>query len=308
MAQALYGDGGFYTAGAGPAAHFRTAVHASALFAGAVSELAASRDLDTVVDVGAGGGELLTALHRLDPARRLVAVELAPRPAGLPRAIEWYASTAGLPAGIDALLVANEWLDNVPFDLAECGPDGVLRYLEVETSTGDERLGGPLDDEDAAWLAQWWALPPDRPGRRAEIGRPRDLAWAGAVAALRSGVAVAIDYAHERAERPQRATLTAYRSGRVVRAVPDGSCDLTAHVALDACAAAGEDAGSGTTVLVEQALVLRQLGVSAARPPLGLATTDPGAYVAALTRAGEAAELLDPEGLGGFTWLIQEIP
>src|SRR5262245_49010983 len=45
--QALYGPSGFYTRQA-PADHFRTSSTASPLFAGAIAELAAACDLDTV--------------------------------------------------------------------------------------------------------------------------------------------------------------------------------------------------------------------------------------------------------------------
>ncbi|MEU8258812.1 hypothetical protein AB0C06_31625, partial [Micromonospora inaquosa] len=69
MNQALYGPDGFFVAGTGPADHFRTSVHASPAFAGALLRLVAQVDaalghpprLD-VVDVGAGRGELLRAL------------------------------------------------------------------------------------------------------------------------------------------------------------------------------------------------------------------------------------------------------
>ncbi|NEC19081.1 hypothetical protein G3I50_12545, partial [Streptomyces parvus] len=81
------------------------------------------------------------------------------------------------------------------------------------------------------------------PGERAEIGRPRDAAWTGAVGCLTAGLAVAVDYAHGRGTRPPFGTLTGFRGGREVRPVPDGSRDLTAHVALDACAAAVTEAG-----------------------------------------------------------------
>ncbi|MGW1487647.1 SAM-dependent methyltransferase, partial [Micromonospora parva] len=69
MNRALYGPGGFFVAGGGPAAHFRTSVHASPVFATALLRLLTQVDaalghpprLD-VVDVGAGRGELLRAL------------------------------------------------------------------------------------------------------------------------------------------------------------------------------------------------------------------------------------------------------
>ncbi|HEU4513570.1 MAG TPA: hypothetical protein VFR87_10740, partial [Nocardioidaceae bacterium] len=60
---ALYGPGGFFRRESA-AAHFRTSVHASPLFARAVVELARRAGLDTIVDVGAGRGELLREAHR----------------------------------------------------------------------------------------------------------------------------------------------------------------------------------------------------------------------------------------------------
>ncbi|MGW0375530.1 hypothetical protein ACWDZW_43145, partial [Streptomyces coeruleorubidus] len=52
---------------------------------------------------------------------------------------------------------------------------------------------------------------------------------------------------------------------------------------------------------------LRVLGVTGARPPLTLASTDPAAYVRALASAGEAAELTAAGGLGDFGWLVQPV-
>ena len=131
MHEALYGPDGFFMRNdAGPAAHFRTSVHASPLFAHALLRLLDRVDaalgrpdrLD-VVDVGAGRGELLTQLAALAPPAladrlRLTAVELAPRPPDLAADITWRAD---LPAGVTGLLVANEWLDNVPLDIARDG-------------------------------------------------------------------------------------------------------------------------------------------------------------------------------------------
>lgn len=115
---------------------------------------------------------------------------------------------------------------------------------------------------------------------------------------------MAVDYAHVREARPPFGTLTGFRAGREVRPVPDGSCDLTAHVALDACAAAGAGAGPPPELL-SQREALRRLGVSGERPPLTLASADPAGYVRALASAGEAAELTARGGLGDFGWLMQ---
>ncbi|MFJ4500417.1 SAM-dependent methyltransferase [Streptomyces sp. NPDC088864] len=308
---ALYGDEGFYRRPEGPAGHFRTSVHASPLFAAAVARLLVrtaaelgTADVD-LVDMGAGRGELVTGVLAALPAEggadlavRAYAVELAARPDGLDPRVEWCAEP---PKGVRGLLFANEWLDNVPLPVAETGADGVERYVEVRTRDGAERLGAPVSGADAAWLRRWW--PSAGPGSRAEIGRPRDEAWAAAVATVSAGLAVAVDYAHVRGQRPPCGTLTGFRAGREVRPVPDGSCDLTAHVALDACAAAA----GPPAVLRTQREALADLGVSGARPPLSLATTDPPAYLRALASAGEAAELTARGGLGDFGWLSRRI-
>ena len=298
---ALYGPDGFFRTQA-PAAHFRTSAHVSEAFAAAVLRLVRSAGLSTVVDVGSGRGELLATLHPLAPDLDLVAVEIADRPPALPEAVAW---TDRVPAGRDALLLANEWLDDVPLDVAEVDPQGVVRLVEVEVTTGEERLGPPPEPRDVAWLDTWWPLAVAAPGTRAEIGWPRDEAWADAVARLGRGLALAIDYGHLRDERPETGTLTGYRSGRLVPPVPDRTCDLTSHVAVDAVARAGEDAGAGSTHLTRQGAALRALGVNAGRPPLTLAHSDPMAYLTALSRTGEAAELVAPEALGGFWWLLQ---
>lgn len=299
--QALYGDDGFFLRHL-PGDHFRTSVVATPLFAGALLTLARIAGLDTVVDVGAGGGELLADLHRLDPALSLHGVDLAPRPVDLPRAVSWAPS---VPDGLhDALVVANEWLDDVPVDVVELTAEG-WRLVLVDPQTGDERLGPEPDRPDAGWLAAWW--PAGDEGDRAEVGRPRDEAWAAVVRCLRRGLAVAVDYAHDRATRPRHGSLTGYREGHQVRPVPDGSCDLTSHVALDACAAAGEAAGATDTAVTTQRAALRALGVRGRTPPVDLARTDPAAYVRALAAAGEAAELTSTIGLGDFGWLVQGV-
>ncbi|MFC9248222.1 SAM-dependent methyltransferase [Streptomyces sp. NPDC057136] len=308
---ALYGDEGFYRRPEGPAGHFRTSVHASALFAAAVARLLAgtARQLDTdevsLVDVGAGRGELLTGVLAAAPAGlkvRAYAVEIAGRPPGLDPRIEWCAEP---PQGVTGLLFANEWLDNVPTDIAEADADGVARHVLVRRADGTERLGDPVSGADAEWLRRWWPL--TQPGDRAEIGRPRDEAWARAVTSLAGGLAVAVDYGHVREARPPYGTLTGFRAGREVRPVPDGSCDLTSHVALDACAEAGSVVAGVPAEVRDQRAALRELGVSGERPPLSLASADPAGYVRALSASGEAAELTARGGLGDFGWLSQQV-
>jgi SAM-dependent MidA family methyltransferase len=296
---ALYGPEGFFRRES-PAAHFRTSVHASPLFARAVVELTHRAGLDTIVDVGAGRGELLTEAHRLDPSLTLLGVEVARRPDRLPAAVDW---TSALPEAVEGLVVANEWLDNIPCHVVEVDERGVPRVVHVDPATGKETLGAALDDGAVpaglgAWCERWWPVRVTEPGTRVEVGSTRDAAWADVARRVGRGLAVAVDYGHLREDRPGFGSLRSYRRGAEVDVLPDGSRDVTAHVAVDAVA----DRVGGS--LHRQRDALHRLGVAGDRPDLALATSDPAGYVGALSQAGEAAELTAPRGLGGFWWVV----
>jgi SAM-dependent MidA family methyltransferase len=293
---ALYGPAGFYRRPEGPAGHFRTAAHAGpGILAAALVRLARDADCAGVLDVGAGRGELLTALARHDDGRaplRLHGVDLVDRPALLPPQVGWSRADRGVPyAAFDrALVVAWELLDTVPCPVLEVDEDGQARRVLVDARTGRERLGGLPDDEERHWCARWWPLDGAAPGTRAEVGAPRDAWWQGHVRLLSrvgAGLLLGVDYAHTVATRPSLGTLSGYRSGRLVPPVPDGSCDVTAHVALDSVQAAGRAAGASPGVLLRQDDALLALGATRDRPG--------------------AEELLDAGGLGGFTWLLQGV-
>lgn len=311
---ALYGSDGFYRRPEGPAGHFRTSVHASPLYAEAVARLLCRVDEAlgrpgslAFVDMAAGRGELVGGVLAALPAEvaartRAYAVEIAGRPEGLDERVAWLTEP---PQRVSGLLFANEWLDNVPVDIAEVDSAGVPRRVLVRQD-GTERLGEPVGGAEAEWLARWWPLRAEE-GLRAEIGLPRDEAWAAAVSSLDRGLAVAVDYTHTLDARPPFGTLTGFCAGRETAPVPDGSCDITAHVALDACAARGSARMLPGARLLPQRDALRALGIAGARPPLTLASTQPAAYVRALASAGEAAELTAPGGLGDFGWLLQPV-
>jgi SAM-dependent MidA family methyltransferase len=311
MAEALYAPGaGFFTRpDANPREHFRTSAHAGPVFGRAIARLVTDVDaalghparLD-VVDVGAGRGELLRELATAlaEPLRqrvRLIGVEVAERPSDLPQTIRWRRE---LPERATGVLLATEWLDNVPIDVVV--RDGaVWRYALVDKH-GNETVGDVVDADDDAWLRAWW---PD--GDRAEVGRTRDAAWAGAVERLSTGLALAVDYGHTRAARPPYGTLTSFVRGRQASPVPDGSRDLTAHVAADAVATAGSAVAGEEPLLVRQADALAALGLSGRRPPIDAARADPAGYVRALADASTTAELIDPDGLGAHFWLLQPV-
>lgn len=297
--RALYGPDGFYRHQA-PADHFRTSVHGSTLLAEALVRLLRDRALNTLVDVGAGRGELLTAVHRLAPELTLLGVEVAARPAGLPSAVDW---SPVLPSAVDGVLLAHEWLDNVPCHVVEVDAAGDVRVVHVDPATGAESLGHRVDDPGVpptlhAWLDAWWPLDAREPGTRAEVGTARDRAWADAAGRVGRGLAIAVDYGHTRADRPPYGSLRSYRDGREVDVRPDGSRDVTASVAVDAVAAAT----GGTVVRQREALSL--LGLATGRPPLSLARSSPREYAEALATTTRATDLTAEGGLGDFYWVV----
>src|SRR5215471_16105072 len=168
MQAALYGPDGFYARGEPPARHFRTSVHVSPRYATAI--LGLLRHVDAclghppridLVDVGAGRAELLgqviaSAAAEPELARRIAAhaVEVIPRPAGLDPCIRWCASP---PPAITGLVVASEWLDNIPLDVVELTAAGPA-VIEVDPATGAERPGPDPGPTDLSWVRAWWPL------------------------------------------------------------------------------------------------------------------------------------------------------
>ena len=290
--QALYGPAGFYRRPEGPAGHFRTAAHAGAAdLAAALGRLAGELGCTAIVDVGAGRGELLNALNGLTGSPlRLHGVDVVPRPSGLPAAVGWSAGLDAPGAQLDhaldgALVIGWELLDVVPTPILELDDDGVARVLLVEPATGQEEWGEAASPADQAWCERWWPIGERSDGDRIEVGAPREQFWAGLVSRATgagAGALLAVDYTHRREDRPALGSLTGFRAGRAVPPRPDGSMDLTTHVAIDAVAAAGSAAGASSSTLTRQGEALRALGVT-------------------------RAELLDPGGLGGFSWLLQSL-
>jgi SAM-dependent MidA family methyltransferase len=302
---ALYGERGFYRGDLGPAGHFTTATHGATgrALARTLWALADRYDLPGVVDVGAGRGELLRHLYALAPGRPLCGLDVVSRPPDLPEDVGWVESRGGgsLPEGwspVRALVVAHEWLDVVPCTIAEVGPDGTLREVLVDPATGAESPGPRLTGADHQWCQRFWPsafTSEARPGDRVEVGRQRDEAWSALLDRLPAGsVAVAVDYGHTVADRPREGTLVAYREGHVVDPVPDGSCDLTAHVAVDS---------------LRQTRRLRQREAVAAvgAPDHASAAVDPAAYLQALADQSAVAELRRPGGFGDFWWVIAQV-
>ena len=241
---------------------------------------------------------------RADPALRarlrLTAVEVGP--VDLP-GVRVVRDVAELPE-LTGLLVANEWLDDVPLDLVEQTADRPRVVLVAPT--GAESMGDPPAGADAAWLDRWWPLA--AVGDRAEVGRSRDEAWAAAVGRLARGVAVAVDYGHEAGRRP--AGRHAHRLPRRRAGAAGAGRLLRPHRARGAGLGRGRRGGRRRHRDPAGRPAGRAAGARPGRPPAAArarhAPTRP-AYLRGLQRAGEAAELIDRAGLGAFGWLVQGV-
>ena len=265
----------FYPHGHGAAeAHFPTAVTDGTAVAEAVLQRAvgALESLVaggiTVTDVGASDGTLIRQLMDRWPqdwqARTSWrGIDLRSRPAALEPGVEWVRGDVDRGA-LDlaprpGLVLAHELLDDLPCEVLEVDDRLRLRLVLVDPATGHEILGPNVDDDrdmdgwgvDSAairqWCARWW--PRREPAARIECGYRRDRAWQRLTGLVSVGMVIGMDYGHVRPERAagvwDGGTLAAYRRGRLVTPVPDGSCNITAHVAIDACASS-----SPGTVLV----------------------------------------------------------
>ena len=266
------------------------------------------------VDMGAGRGELLTGVLAAVDGRdarpaahgRLghpYAVERAARPPGPRRAHRVARGTAGRGHGAAVRQrVAGQRPRGHRRDrtrtacaAATSGPARTARSGRATRSNGRRtRSGSPAGGRCGAGR-----------GLRAEIGRPRDEAWAAAVGSLERGLAVAVDYAHVRDARPPFGTLTGFREGREVRPVPDGCCDLTAHVAHWTPARCGR--APALLGPARRRCTASGLERPAPRPPLRSPPSRPGGYVRAPSAAGRGRRA-DRRGRSRyFGWLLQPV-
>src|SRR4051794_39070725 len=178
MERALYGPDGFFSGGrgAGRDRDFITSPELGPLFAAVLARALDAwwDELDrpepfTVVEFGAASGAL---------ARDIVAAEPRCGAALRYETVEYDSSPPAEP--FTGVILANELLDNLPFDLFERGDD---RWLEVRVNIGaGTELLVPADDADAERLDE---LVPACPasGSRVPLQR-RAQEWLRAAIAL----------------------------------------------------------------------------------------------------------------------------
>ncbi|CAB4891145.1 MAG: hypothetical protein F2923_00925 [Actinobacteria bacterium] len=251
--EAAFGSSGFYLQ-QHPYEHFATSVSQDGLASSLLPYLLRALDqLErvTVVDVGAGDGDLGVQLHNLlgismRSRVHFLALDVRPRPSNLPECIEWVqgdarATIASVEPG-NMLLIAHEFLDDLPCDVVEVDQACLAHLGVMDEETRHLNFGPvlcfPAHERQIQWLEKWW--PAKRPLMRAEIGSSRDEFWNLATSRITAGFAIAIDYGHVSQDRQRGlwdgGTLAGYRHAMTVTPVADNSVNLTAHVAMDAIA------------------------------------------------------------------------
>ncbi|MYJ42082.1 MAG: hypothetical protein F4076_06505 [Acidimicrobiaceae bacterium] len=331
-------DGGFYMRGGragGRSGHFLTAPGVGPLF-GAVL----ARALDgwwaqlgepapfTVIDWGAGPGTLARSVMAAEPrclsagALEWIALELSPAQRALHPDHPAVKSAARLsdvlpPGGLAAVVVANELLDNLPFDIVRRTRGGweELRVAAGEASgrRGFSLVGVPASSGLVA------GLPDLAVGARVPVQRAARHWVADAHQALGAGWIVALDYGADTRTLAGRAdpsddpgagtgwlrTHRHHRGGSSWLAEP-GSCDIAADVAMDQIQAAHR------ADVCSQAEFLRAHGVdelvaegqAAWAERSGVGDLD---AMKARSRIREAEALLDPTGMGAFSVLVWSV-
>jgi len=301
-----------------------------------------------VVEAGAGSGrlarEVLRAAPEFLPALRYVLVErsaarreqqrelltVEPVTAALGPSAPSLDGTAPLPvagtgpiltaldelpaAPVDGVVLANELLDNLPFDVAERtgeGWDEIRVGLERDGSFAEVRVAA--GDELQVWLAGI-EVPV---GARVPVQRAVEEWLETCAAALHRGTVILVDYALSLADLPARRggwlrTYRAHARGGDPLDAP-GTQDITADVLLEPLEAAARRLGFTVARRCTQAEWLRDLGIDAlvaegrAAWETGAARGDLAA-LAGRSRASEAAALIDPTGLGSHTVLVLTRP
>jgi SAM-dependent MidA family methyltransferase len=193
----------------------------------------------------------------------------------------WHESVDDLPAR-PLLLVANEFLDALP-----------IRQF----------IGGA----ERRLLVAGGGLAFDRDGEIVEDSPAREAAVAAVATCLaaRGGVALFIDYGHERTSAGD--TLQAVRGHGFAPVLADpGEQDLTSHVDFEAVARAASDADALVTRVVGQGEWLSRLGIEARAQALVRANPDRAEEVHAalhrLAHPGEMGRLFKVIALHSQAW------
>ncbi len=327
MRQCLYDPhGGFFTSGgvrAGEAADFVTSPEVSQWFGRLlgrwVGDTAPSPGT-TLIEVGAGSGSLLEPL--MDEVGRwpgsVIAVEVSAQARGaiserVP-GVSVVSSLEALLQGTDAVIVANELLDNLPARLVERIGQQWVEFMVVSldgTLILEQRhADGYLSD----WCDEMLGRVPEGALMTAQVGVD---SWIRSLLSSSESVrACFIDYAGTTAELARRARADVVRTYHHQRSGFDfldrpGTTDITVDVNIDVVRRAVAAAG-GSVEVTDQRSFLLDLGAGDVLAELAdreheLARA--GDVMGQLTARSEATNLralLDPGGFGGFPVFLIE--
>ena len=327
MTRALYdSEHGYYMGGGNPEDDFRTAVDTSPLFAAMLVRRLdrAWRELEcpdpfSVLELGSGRGVLAAAAMRVarelpwGPVLCWTGVEIGPsrrRYAQLncPRArfVRDLGQVNPLPRGV---ILANEYLDALPFRLAKRGPGG---WIELRVGLSEPGSLGfvefPADNRLNEYCARWAGAIPT--GGVVEVRHCLDGLFVELARLRRRSLSIFVDYGGTADQvhslRLSSGTALAYRGMQVSSDLLEdpGSQDLTAHVNFDAVVGSAGRAGFTRRAQTTQAEFLIELGIGSYLPAL--------AKVPSIDRQRYAIEreavtrLLDPRHMGSFKVLELE--
>ena len=308
---ALYGRHGFYTSAGragGRRGDFITSPEVGPLFGAVLGRALDScwvelgrPDTFPVIEVGAGPGTLaravLSSAPACLPALRYVAVEIsAAQRSAHPPPVESRTTIPDEP--VAGMVIANEFLDNLPFRLLVWDSGWREAHVDVDRNGQLVEVLLPVSEQLPRWLPKVGVHGARIPWQE------RATSWVGRTRAqLTEGRVIAIDYVTpttaEIASMPWREWLRTYRGHeRGTHYLRDvGLQDITTQVALDQL--------PEPDALRTQAQFLQRWGiedlVEAGRAAWTAAAASPD--VAALrmrSRIAEAAALVDPVGLGRF--------
>ncbi|MHB8463611.1 MAG: SAM-dependent methyltransferase [Acidimicrobiales bacterium] len=341
---ALYGPGGFYVGGggAGRDRDYLTSPALGGLFGSVVARAIDERwercgrpDPWIVVEAGAGSGALAKTVLAADPAcapaLRYVAVEISPvLRAAAARALPiddpaqvlgpvigdetphhqgglgpLVTAVAEMPAGpFVGVVLANELLDNLPFDVYERGETAWLEIrvgLDADQLT-DVRVPAPADVD-----AHLCALAADaKVGSRVPWQHAAREWLRGAIGRAERGGVIVIDYGRSTAEMAAAGDwLRTYRAGGPGAPPLEslGAQDITADIGVDQLALIDHPLRVSTQADWLHAHGLGELAAQAAAAWRERAQIGDLRALQARSRLGEAAALVDPAGLGGFVVL-----
>jgi SAM-dependent MidA family methyltransferase len=319
MELALYSPGfGYYTAGArkfGVEGDFVTAPEISPMFARCFA-LQAVQVFDRVggevLELGPGSGQFaadlfgeLKDLGKAPERYRLLEVSpdlrarqrelIAARfPADLGR-FEWIDT---LPEKVRGMVIANEVLDVVPFDLVHRGREGIRERGVIVTDNGFAWEDAALPEGELKRRAAA-VIPPGDYDYTTEVSLAAEALVRTISASLEAGMAIFIDYGFNERElyHPQRSggTLRCHYRHRF-HGDPfflPGLQDITAHVDFTAMARAAEQGGSDVYGFTTQAYFLISCGLAVL-----VSSGDPTATLSKLKASSAVHRLISPSEMG----------